>query len=169
MPEEVSAIRMPDISTRPHELSVERDFATTPATLYQAWTTGFDRWFAAPGSVLMLPKVDAAFFFETELKPEGQPTMQRHPHYGRFLRLIADKLVELTWVTGAGGTDGAETIVTVELQPIGHTTRLILKHAGFAGEAARDRHRQAWPFVLAQLDQRVVSSSGRQSAGPQDR
>jgi uncharacterized protein YndB with AHSA1/START domain len=157
----ITAIRMPDISARPYELCVERDFATTPAALYQAWTTGFDRWFAAPGSVLMRPEVDGVFFFETEFRPEGQPMVQRHPHYGRFLRLIADKLVELTWVTGAGGTDGAETIVTVELQPIGHTTRLSLKHAGFAGEAARDRHRQAWPFVLAQLDQRVLSGPGR--------
>jgi uncharacterized protein YndB with AHSA1/START domain len=85
----------------------------------------------------------------------------RHPHYGRFLRLIPDKLVELTWVTGAGGTDGAETIVTVALQPIGHTTRLNLKHAGFASDDARDRHRQAWPVVLAQLERQVVGASVR--------
>jgi len=154
----VSAIRMPDISTRPYDLQVERVFATTPAVLYEAWTTGFERWFAAPGSVLMRPEVNAVFFFETEFKSEGQPTAQRHPHYGRFLRLIDDRLVELTWVTGAGGTDGAETIVTVELQPIGRTTRLSLKHAGFASETARDRHRQAWPLVLAQLGQRVVDA-----------
>lgn len=150
-------IRTPDISARPYELTVERDFAAAPATLYQAWTTGFDRWFAAPGSVLMRPEVDAVFFFETEYRPEGQPMVQRHPHYGRFLRLVVDRLVELTWVTGAGGTEGAETIVTVNLQPTGPSTRLSLTHAGFAGEAARDRHRQAWPFVLDQLEQRVVT------------
>ena len=154
----VSAIRIPDISTRPYDLQVDRDFATTPAILYEAWTTGFERWFAAPGSMLMCPEVNAVFFFETEFKPEGQPTAQRHPHYGRFLRLIDGRLVELTWVTGAGGTDGAETIVTVELHPIGRTTRLSLKHAGFATEAARDRHRQAWPLVLAQLGASVVDA-----------
>jgi len=105
----------------------------------------------------MTPEVNAVFFFETEFRPERQPTVERHPHYGRFLRLIPDKLVELTWVTGPGGTDGAETIVTVELKPIGRATRLTLKHAGFAAEEARDRHRQAWPLVLAQLEQRVVN------------
>jgi uncharacterized protein YndB with AHSA1/START domain len=155
---EVTAIRIPDVSGRPYDLKVERDFATPPATLYEAWTKGFERWFAAAGSVLMRPEINAVFFFETEHKPEGQATVQRHPHYGRFLRLMENKLVEITWVTGAGGTDGAETIVTVELQPVGRTTRLSLKHAGFASEAARDRHRQAWPMVLAQLDQRVVNS-----------
>ena len=155
------AIRIPDISARPYDLAVERDFATTPAILYQAWTTGFDRWFAAPGFVLKRPEVNTAFFLENEFKPEGQPLAQRHPHYGRFRRLIADQLVELTWVTGAGGTGGAETIVTVGLQLVCHLTHLSLTHAGFADVAARDRHRHAWPLVLAQLDQRIVISAGR--------
>jgi uncharacterized protein YndB with AHSA1/START domain len=156
-PSDDVAIRVPDIAARPHHLRVEKDFAAAAAVLYEAWTTGFDRWFAAPGSVLMLPRVNTAFFFETEFKAEGQSTVQRHPHYGRFLRLTPDRLVELTWVTGAGGTEGAETIVTVELHPVENATRLRLTHAGFAGEAARDRHRQAWPLVLAQLEQRISS------------
>jgi uncharacterized protein YndB with AHSA1/START domain len=150
------AVRIPDLSSRPHHLTVERDFALTAPALYQAWTTGFDRWFAVPGSVLMLPEVNAVFFFETEFKAEGQSMAQRHPHYGRFLRLFPDRLIEFTWVTGAGGTDGAETIVTVELKPVGRATRLSLTHAGFAGEAARDRHRQAWPIVLSQMELRIA-------------
>lgn len=155
------AIRIPDLSARPHQLTVEKDFATKPSVLYQAWTTGFDRWFAAPGSVLMLAQVNAVFFFETEFKLPDQPAAQRHPHYGRFLRLIADQLIELTWVTGTGGTEGAETVVTVELKPLAQSTRLRLTHAGFAGEAARDRHVQAWPIVLEHMDQRVAKAPAR--------
>jgi hypothetical protein len=63
------------------------------------------------GSVLMRPAVDAVFVFETENRPDGRPMVQRHPHYGRFLRLIADRLVELTWITGlrrSSVTGGAE-------------------------------------------------------------
>jgi uncharacterized protein YndB with AHSA1/START domain len=155
-PNQATGRRFPDISARPYNLSVEKQFSLPPAVLYQAWTVGFERWFAAPGTVLMRPEVDAVFFFETEFKHENQPVAQRHPHYGRFLRLIPDQLVEITWVTGAGGTEGAETIVTVELQPIGRGCRLSLTHAGFANEASRDRHRQAWPFVLEQLEQRAA-------------
>jgi hypothetical protein len=56
---EAAAIRIPDLSARPYDLNVERNIAAAPTTLYEAWTVGFDRWFAAPGSVLMLPLTSA--------------------------------------------------------------------------------------------------------------
>lgn len=151
-------ICLPDLSQRPLRLTTERIMTSPPDVLFRAWTEQFDRWFAAPGSVLMKAEVNAVFFFETVYKPETQSEAQRHPHYGRFLRLERDRLVEITWVTGAGGTKGAETVVTVELTPQGTGTHLRLTHAGFADEESRDGHKNAWPLVLEQLDQRMAAT-----------
>ena len=148
-------IRVPDLTDRPYALNVEHLFPAAPAALYAAWTEHFDVWFAARGSVLMRAGIDEPFFFETEFKAENESAAKRHPHYGRFLRLAKNTLIELTWVTGAGGTEGAETVVTVELQAAGEGTRLRLSHAGFATEAGRDRHRQAWPLVLEHLERQI--------------
>src|SRR5438105_4137271 len=138
--------------TATFSLSTERPMPLPADVLYRAWTEQFDVWFATPGSVRMRPRAGEPFYFETE----HQGT--RHPHYGRFLQLVPERLVELTWVTGEGGTEGAETTVTVELTPedTDHTN-LRLTHGGFATEQQRDRHRDSWPLVLEQLQQRLSS------------
>jgi uncharacterized protein YndB with AHSA1/START domain len=153
-------ICLPDLSSRPFYLKVERMMDSSPEVLFQAWTKQFDLWFAAPGSVIMQGEVNTVFFFETIYKPETHSEAQRHPHYGRFLRLEQDRFVELTWVTGDGGTKGAETVVTVELSPQGNGTILRLTHAGFPDEDSRNGHEHAWPFVLEQLDKQMMGNIG---------
>ena len=146
-------ISIPNLSTRPFNLKVERIMDAPPNVLFQAWTNQFDSWFAAPGSVIMQGKVNTPFFFETEFEDN------RHPHYGRFLRLEQNSLVQITWVTGAGGTKGAETIVTIKLEPYLGGTKLCLTHSGFPDEESKNQHNQAWPIVPEQLDKRMLKQS----------
>lgn len=148
----------PDLSRRPLQLSVERAMQSPPDVLYRAWTERLDRWFAAPGSVLMRPEVNAPFFFETSFQFDNEAAPRRHPHYGRFLRLERDRLAEFTWVTGREGTRGAETVVKVDLTPEGGGTLLRLTHSGLPDEDSRRGHAKAWPLVLAQLDEKMSSS-----------
>lgn len=136
----------PDISSRPLDCTIEQTLAVSPDVVYRAFTDQLDRWFAAPGTLLLKAEVNVPFFFETQF--DGQ----RHPHYGRFLELIADERLVFTWVTGNPGTRGAETVVTIELAPQNGGTHARLTHAGFADEESRDGHEEAWPQVFAHLD-----------------
>jgi len=139
----------PDLSSRPFGLTAERIIALPVEKLFKAWTTQFDLWFAAPGSLLTKGEINSPFFFETYF--EGV----HHPHYGRFLRIEENKLVEFTWVTGEGGTEGAETVVNVQLTSLNEGTLVHLSHTGFPNETSRDRHQEAWPTILGQLEERM--------------
>ena len=125
----------------------------SPGMIFRAWTEQYDQWFAEPGTLLMKADVNVPFFFETQF--EGR----RHPHYGRFLKLVPDELLELTWVTGDPGTKGAETVITIELAPQNGGTQLKLTHAGFFDEDSKNGHAEAWPQILANLDQHLVDGT----------
>lgn len=142
-------IPQPDLSSRPFDAHAERWMPHSPTRLYQAWTREFDLWFAVPGTVVIEPQPGQPFFFETEFNN------QRHPHYGRFIHLQPNRLVELTWVTGKGGTEGAETLLTIELIPESDGTRVRLSHRGFPNAESAAGHEQAWPLVLAQQEERL--------------
>ncbi|MFJ9363289.1 SRPBCC domain-containing protein [Nocardia sp. NPDC101769] len=144
---DVAPLRPPDLAARPFFLVAERIMVASPAELYRQCTRQFGLWFADPGSILMRPAVNEPFFFTAG---------GGHPHYGKFLRLEPDRLVELTWVTG--GTEGAETVVTLELSAHGAGTALLLTHAGFPNAVTRDRHEESWPNVLQQWDQRTAAA-----------
>jgi uncharacterized protein YndB with AHSA1/START domain len=126
----------------------------TAAAIYRAWTQDFDTWFATPGTLRMRPAAGEPFYFD--VAHEGT----HHPHYGRFITLEADRRVELTWVTGAGGTEGAETTLGIELTPTDTGTRLVLNHDGFYTRTAADATQQAWPHILDHLDE-VLTAGAR--------
>lgn len=140
-----SAVRPPDLSARPHELTVERVMKAPPSLLYAAWTKGLDLWLAVPGSVLGRPGVNEPLYFDTGTADK------RNPHYGRILLLEPDRRIEFTWVTAA--TEGVETVVAAEFRKQPRGIRLRLRHSGFPTEAIRDLHQQVWPEKLERLDE----------------
>lgn len=148
-------VTIPDLTDRPYGFNVERIMSSPPEVLFEAWTEKFDEWFAAPGTLSMKAEVNSVFFFETVFKLDEKSEIQRHPHYGRFLQIVPNRLIEFTWLTGAGGTGGAETVVTVELTAHQNGTLLTLSHKGFPDEESKNRHDSAWEMILEHLDQKM--------------
>ena len=138
----------------PISFMIEQTMSASTSEIFHAWTEAFDTWFASPGAIRMNPAVGEPYWFE--VIHEGK----RHPHYGRFLALERDRVIEQTWVTGRDGTEGAETTVRVELNPTGRGTILRLMHSGFANEESAHRHAGAWPQILTHLDE-VLTGSGQ--------
>jgi len=121
-----------------------------PEAVYAAWTTRFDAWFAQAGTLALVPEPGRPYFFY------NRDEWGRHPHYGRFLAVRENELIEMTWMTGNGtaeGTAGAETILRIELVPQGRDTEVRLTHSGFPSEASRDAHAENWPLALEILGQ----------------
>jgi uncharacterized protein YndB with AHSA1/START domain len=133
-------------SDNTHEVEMGQNLSASPSDIYRAWTEQFDRWFAEPGTVVMRAQVGEPFRFETA--HEGN----RYHHFGRFLALEPNLLVEMSWVTGRNGTWGAETVVKLEIFSAGSGSRVRLTHSGFYEAAAAIQHADAWPHVLRQLD-----------------
>lgn len=121
----------------------------SPEALYQAWTSRFDLWFAQPGDLYMTPEVDKPYFFYNKTE------WGRHPHYGRFLELEENRVVEMTWLTGNGepvGTEGAETVIRVELTPKENGTLMHFTHSGFVSQESCDGHAANWPEAFSGLE-----------------
>jgi len=131
----------------PISFTVEHSMNASPADVFVAWTEAFDTWFASSGAIRMTPSEGEPYWFD--VVHEGI----RHPHYGRFLALDRGRLIEQTWVTGEGGTEGAEAVVRIELAPTDSGTILRLAHSGFGSEEAARRHADSWPQILAHLDE----------------
>lgn len=139
----------PDHSSRPLSMTWEGFINAPPEKVYEAWTSRFDLWFAESGETLMVPEVDRPYFFYNR-KDWG-----RSPHYGRFLELKPNQVVEMTWVTGdghQGGTEGAETLIRVELKPKDQGTMLHFTHSGFVNQRSHDGHKENWPLAFEELE-----------------
>ena len=152
------SIARPDLSDRPLKFGCDYEVSATSRAVFAAWTQKFDLWFAQPGTLWLTPEPGQPYFFY------NRDEWGRHPHYGRLLDVKEHALVEMTWMTGNGdevGTEGAETVLRIEMSPQGENTQLRLTHAGFASERSRSAHEENWPMALEILDQALIEANSK--------
>jgi hypothetical protein len=64
-------------------------------------------------------------------------------------------LIEHTWMSE--GTKGAESVVTITLEPRGEETEFTLRHSGVPDDEMGRKHKQGWEWILSMLAQGLAA------------
>ena len=138
----------PDIRG-PFSCAVSRVIKATPEQVFRAWTDpdGARPWLSNGGELVLQPHPGGLFFLDIIY---GDHT---YPHYGRYLKVEPDRLLEFTWVSQ--GTLGKESIVRVDLEPVGGGTKATLVHRGLPDEKINQDHEAGWAEILEWLETRL--------------
>ena len=74
---------VPDLSSRPFSMAVERLMQAAAEPIYDAWTRSFDKWFAQPGELIMTAKEGRAGTGERRNATLGKPSPSSSFHSRR--------------------------------------------------------------------------------------
>jgi uncharacterized protein YndB with AHSA1/START domain len=127
------------------DITVDRTIPAPAEKIYDVWIdpkSPGGPWHGAE-RVIFNPVVDGLYYLA--IKHEGRVW----PHYGRFTKLERPHVVEFTWMSE--GTKGAESVVTVTLQPRGDQTEVTLRHAGVPDDELGHQHKEGWTWILNAL------------------
>jgi uncharacterized protein YndB with AHSA1/START domain len=131
-------------------LTLVRQYKTTPAKVYKAWTNAeaLTQWMG-PGPVKCVSA-------ESDLRVGGRyrilmksPDGEEHDVSGTYRELVPDRRIVFTWAWKS--TPDRESIVTIALRPLDTGTKMELTHEQFHDQAACDHHRQGWEGCLEKL------------------
>lgn len=129
----------------PFRISLPRTYDASPERVFRAWTDteSARAWLAMGGDASLDPRPDGLFYLGMLWNGDIMP------HYGRYLRVEAPRLLEFTWVSET--TRGKETVVTIEFTPRGRQTELRLTQEGLPDEESATKHTEGWTHFLDTL------------------
>jgi uncharacterized protein YndB with AHSA1/START domain len=133
------------------EISVARTIPASAEKVFDVWIdpkSPGGPWFGSD-RVILNPVVDGLFYLA--VKHEGRTW----PHYGRFLQIERPCVIEYTWMSEA--TKGAESIVTVTMEPRGEETEVTLRHSGVPDDEMGRKHKDGWAWVLSALAEAIAA------------
>ena len=133
----------------PFSCTVPRTIKASPERVFRAWTDPEKArpWLSNGGDLVLQPHRGGLFDLDMIY---GDHT---YPHYGRYLQVEANRLLEFTWMSQ--GTLGMESIVRVDFEAADGGTRVTLTHSGLPDEKNRADHEGGWKELLEWLEGRI--------------
>ncbi len=140
----------------PVTVVVRRTIAASAAELFDAWLDpqALAIWMRPTGIRRTTATTDARVGGRYEILMEGEQTT--HPHHGVYRLIDRPRRLVFTWISNA--TDSRETLVTVDFQPQGELTEVVVTHERLSDEASAS-HTEGWTSALARLADRGSSAT----------
>ena len=136
-----------------HVITIERLLEADCETVFAAWTDPaiMAKWFFVAddwqASAQTQIEVGGAFRLRMTV-----PTGEVHTMTGEYREIVRPRRLVFTWNSHVA----TETVVTIDLEPIGDQTRLRLTHELLPSDDARDAHAAGWHGCLSQLARVLV-------------
>jgi uncharacterized protein YndB with AHSA1/START domain len=134
-------------------IEIRRIYPTPPEAVWRAWTTpeAMSRWFRPSDDYVctvhaLEVRVGGAYRLELADLAKGV----RHVVGGVYRELAPPSRLAFTWRWETNLTM-SDTLVTVELNPQGTGTELLLTHRRLTDEKLREEHRYGWTGCLERL------------------
>ncbi|MEO8316371.1 MAG: SRPBCC domain-containing protein [Pseudomonadota bacterium] len=127
---------------------VRRTIAASPEELFDAWLDpeALGIWMRPNGIRHTTAKADARVGGSYEIIMQGDENT--YPHHGVYRVIDRPRRLVLTWLSH--GTEGCETLVTVDFLPVDQRTEVVVTHERLP-EGARESHTRGWTSGLERL------------------
>ena len=151
---------MATITTERPSLKVVRQYQTTPAQVWQAWTSAeaLKQWMGPAGVKCLDAEADVRVGGRYRILMKS-PDGQEHDVRGVYREIQPNR--KLVFSCSWERTHERESLVTIELRPIDTGTELTLTHEQFVDESERDHHRQGWDGCLDSLERFITARRAR--------
>ncbi len=141
-----------NVAVAPATVIVRRTIAASAEELFDAWLDpeALAIWMR-PGAIRStVAKVDARVGGHYEIVMQSDSAT--YANKGTYLVIDRPRRLVFTWV--ASGTEGFESLVTVDFLPVDEHTEVVLTHEQLPA-GLREPHRNGWTSGIEHLDQFV--------------
>jgi uncharacterized protein YndB with AHSA1/START domain len=151
-------MNQPAIDIQAYQIVMTRELNASRDSVFKAWTEPamLKKWFGPDGVNTIAAEVDLRIggrYRLTMQEPNGSTIV----HGGTYRKIDPpDKLV-FTWILDGQSCEGsegqpAETVVTLDFEDLGSTTRLTLTHDFLPSERSKEGHTMGWTGSLDRLE-----------------
>lgn len=139
-------------------LVIERTFTASPERVFRAWTDPEQlvKWWGPEGFTTPEHRLDVrpgGAWRTTMVSPAGE----RHTVSGVYREIAPPRRLVMTWAWDQeDGSRGHETVIEIDFEPAGESTRMRFVQSVFDTAEQREMHNQGWMSSFNDLERALA-------------